>query len=383
MIAASCRILIFSLLFPLLSLFNSLYAEYSENEIQKGLVYFAPPIFIPEKTLPCQGFRLSGNGILTSPACYIKVLSLLDQQVEALNEEGNVIGRVVRRTENRCDSESLSNYFSLERYSENSPHKDFSFFTDDVAHNTEAAVNYLIFNDESAVSVNRIFEINPNTENESPTYLLPEDDLPDGAVVEVKGKPLCIVSGTRCLGDRAFKRINYSENDSNCDQSLISDIAGISHFFDCRDSMISDCCLYYGSLNVYGTCVNPCSHQRCPFYIEVVSNKYGDVNEYCGGDVYVNCTDCYSDFYYSSYGAYPNCGLSDFPNQGREDCKPKGCIPGCKSTPGKDDCGNNLIAPIAGGIAGGVVLIGTVATIATVIGCLVYKHKRRSGYRDL
>ena len=93
------RNIIFCIVWFASCLFNSLYADESENEIQKGLVYFSPPIFIPEKTLPCQGFRLSGNGILTSPACYIKVLSLLDQQVEALNEEGNVIGRVVRRTE--------------------------------------------------------------------------------------------------------------------------------------------------------------------------------------------------------------------------------------------------------------------------------------------
>ena len=378
-----------TVLWLLINIFGSLHADENGDDIQRGLVYFSPPVFIAEKSQPCLGFRLSSNGILTSPACYIKLHSLMDQSVEALSEGGNVIGRVIRSTENRCDSETLSSYLFLERDSENISYKDFSFFTADVEfNNTELAVSYLIFDDSGTIAVKGTFDVNSNDEDESNAYLSADNNLPDGAVVDIKGKPLCIVSGNRCLRERAFKQINHSENYSACDQGLLSDMANISHFFDCRDSIItSDCYLFYGSLIAYGTCVNPCSHQRCPFYIEVVSDKYGYVNQYCGGIVYLNCADCLARFDYGGeegYGDFPNCGLTEFPGSSKN-CNPNSCIPGCESTSDKDSCDNGLrsVAPIAGGITAGVVLIGMVTTIATVIGCLIYKHKHRSGYQNL
>ena len=263
---------------------------------------------------------------------------------------------------NSGDSESLSNYFSLERYSENSPHKDFSFFTEDVAHNTEAAVNYLIFNDESTVSVNRIFEINPNTENESPTYLLPEDDLPDGAVVEVKGRLLCMVSGGRCLTKRAFTRTFQGLAD-DC-QSIAK---GLS-FFNCGKRSVATCSDQIYGQSASGTCINPETHEKCNF----TSTYTTDIAHNQGWGAYdrIDCNSCGATHQDSDWGGNPSTST---------DCTPTDCIGGC---PGRNQ-GNSLIALIAGGVAGGVVLIGTVATIATVISCLVYKHKRRSGYQDL
>ena len=358
--------------------FNSPHAEEGNDDIQRRMVYFSPEVFIAEKSQPCQGVLLSNNGILTSPACYLKALSLMDHQIEVLNEESHIIGRIVGRTENRC-SGSLSNYFFLERDSDLPIYKDIHFFTGGVAGKTELAVNYLSFDDKGAIALKHTFDVNPSDEDEPRAYLPADNNLPDGAVVGIKGKLLCIVSGNRCLRRGAFTPTVHQDDYSTCDLSLLSHMANISYFFECRDSVISDCCLYYGSLNVYGTCVNPCSHQRCPFYIEVVSNIYGDVNDFCGGIVQVWCSDCYSEFYYSDYGWYPNCGLTEFPESGK-DCNPKGCIPGCKSKPDKDGCGNSLIAPIAGAITGGAVLLGTAATI---VGCLIYKYRHKVGYQKI
>ena len=53
----------------------------AEDDIQKGLVYFAPPVFISEKTLPCQGLFLPNGNILTSPSCYTKTLAILKTSV--------------------------------------------------------------------------------------------------------------------------------------------------------------------------------------------------------------------------------------------------------------------------------------------------------------
>ena len=343
------------------SVFNLLWAEEPEDSVQMNLVYFAPSVHIPEKALPCQGVRLVGSRIITSPSCYKRILSLLDQTVilGVSNVEGENIGFIKTANAERV----RTGYLLMEPASENIFKSSISFSSANLRGNTELTVHYLDMNNEPPEITGQPLNIEPDS-GDSPFIQLPPDAYwPDGAVVEFKDKLLCIVSGGLCLRPKSFIRAYHLDSTFNCKQ--LAEQA----FFNCGERLITTCKESKDDLRVFGNCTNPRSNENCVFVSAYVINNSEDGFGYF--DI-VNCHSC--DASHSDYN------WNDNPRN-TTNCLPSDCIGGCPGG-GKDNSnqGNKLIAPILGSIAGGVIVIGTVTSVA---GYLIYRHRRQAGYQKM
>jgi len=106
--------------------------------------------------------------------------------------------------------------------------------------------------------------------------------------------------------------------------------ANITYHFECDNRVFTQCEQVAGPEGgrytiVSGTCTNPASREICAFHDAWVTRTFPG---YCGGNGAINCSSCFGDFSYGTYGFYPDCGNTAHPDL-EVSCWPGGCIPGC------------------------------------------------------
>ncbi|WP_448216891.1 hypothetical protein [Endozoicomonas sp. 2B-B] len=338
---------------------HSAFAETdTEDGVLSNLVYFQPQIYIPEKAQPCQGIRVSDDRVLTSKACYKKIFHMARQAltIEALNVDSLTIGRIKKLN----SQAAASGFLPIKRNADNTIFKPLPLSSGNATRNTDAVVYYLENNDGLVVAKQAISLEELPVANQL-TIPLPVSYLPDGALVSQHQRALCTVSGDSCVVISSLLGVlnpTLTLSEKTCIQEVVK-----TYHFHCGTRTLKYCQVF-PTLEATGTCINPLSGEKCDFdslYIEEEQYPY-----YVGGGDTVKCTSCYAEYNHE-----------DDPDDRskKTTCKPKGCMPGCKDKP--DNNGKNLIAPIVGGVAGGLVLIGTVA------GCLIYKYRHRASYQNL
>ena len=349
------------------SLFNLLWAEEHNDSVQMNLVYFAPSVYIPEKTLPCQGVRLVGSRILTSSPCYQNILSLLDQAVviEVLNVEGETIGRI-----KKADVTGMSaNYLSMESDSAKTKSSSVSLSHTDITNNTVLMAYYLMSKNEGVTVAKQSFMAHRLLNSEDQMFIqLPFDDqLPDGAIVSYRNELLCIVSGDICLMPGSLMRATRWVADPECQDTAIKE-----YHYDCGKRTITACQHAVDSYRfgaeywqLLGYCNNPVSQQNCSFYYSYSTDSQGNIGII---DV-ITCHSCYA--------YYVNTDIFNDPAK-ENDCSPSGCIHGCP--PGNKGSRTPVIVGSTVGAVGGIVLVGAVATVT---GCLIYKYRHKAGYQSM
>ena len=245
---------------------------------------------------------------------------------------------------------------------------------DYIGRSSDLAAHYLVLNDEGALPVKHPISADSffKTDNQTVAQTNTAVHLPDGAVIALGKHPFCIISGDTCFRTDSLAQAYQKISDSEC-----QDIAQKSYHYNCGKNRTITSCDYATGYDVSGfyfrlggTCINSKSGEKCTFD----SLYSGDDQWNLGIEDNIDCSKCSAQ--------YLNTTIFNNP-QYENKCSPSKCIGGCPGSNKNSGTGHVLVAPIVGSVVGGIALIGTISLVATVAGCLIYKHKHRSSYQEL
>lgn len=350
---------------------HSAFAETdTEDRVLANLVYFQPLIYIPEKTQPCQGIRISESSILTSPTCHRKVLDLMNQvtTMEVQNSDSVTIGFI-----KASNKETAIGLMSMESQAGTSLYTSLTVSTGRTTSNTDLTANYLVQSNEGMNVIKHPFAFGskPSAVGQMLIQLPHGIHLPDGAAIKLKNTLFCVVADNACIRPPYLLNSLKKDSDSRC-----PDVNSTYHFHcgrraigNCYENVVPGAAM---SIHASGTCINPKSQEQCSFKSEFVVS-FGTAGD-AGKSDEITCSSCLARYIFTSSSEPYEYGST-------VDCNPQGCMPGCKNKPDSKQSKKRLIAPIVGGIGGGFLLMNVV--IGTVVGCLYYKYRHRAKYQKM